>query len=169
MKSKLLLWELIGAIFIIAMGSVLHFTYEWTQGNSLSFIFGAVNESTWEHMKIAFWAGIIFLVVEFLFLYPKVNNFWTAKAASLLLPVILIPLLFYTYIELLGFDSMVINIIIFVLSILIGKLAAYKILIMESLPKVTSIISSILLVLMVLAFLTFTKYPPNNNLFIDPR
>ena len=50
MQKRLLRWELIGFAFTGAVGTLLHFVYEWTGGNPLIAAFCAVNESTWEHM-----------------------------------------------------------------------------------------------------------------------
>jgi len=43
--SKILKFELIGALFIIFLGSFLHFTFEWSEKFWLLGIFSAVNES----------------------------------------------------------------------------------------------------------------------------
>ena len=45
--KRLLRWELIGFAFTGAVGTLLHFVYEWTGGNPLIAAFCAVNESTW--------------------------------------------------------------------------------------------------------------------------
>ena len=52
MQKRLLRWELIGFAFTGAVGTLLHFVYEWTGGDPLIAAFCAVNESTWEHMKL---------------------------------------------------------------------------------------------------------------------
>ena len=40
---------------LIAVGSVLHFVYDWSGHHRVAAVFGAVNESYWEHTKIAIW------------------------------------------------------------------------------------------------------------------
>jgi hypothetical protein len=35
------------------LGSVLHFLFDWTKHNRFIAFFSAVNESYWEHIKIA--------------------------------------------------------------------------------------------------------------------
>ena len=39
-------------IFISVLGVLLHFTYEWSGDNAVVGLFSAVNESTWEHLKL---------------------------------------------------------------------------------------------------------------------
>lgn len=41
-------------IFISILGVLLHFTYEWSGDNPAVGLFSAVNESTWEHLKLIF-------------------------------------------------------------------------------------------------------------------
>ena len=43
----------IAIIFISLIGTLLHFMYEWSGHNKVVSLFAAVNESTWEHIKIA--------------------------------------------------------------------------------------------------------------------
>ena len=40
--------------FISILGVLLHFTYEWSDDNRIVGLFSAVNESTWEHLKLLF-------------------------------------------------------------------------------------------------------------------
>lgn len=49
-----LILKLIGMIFIIFLGSMLHFTFELSGRNPLVSVFSAVNESVWENLKLAF-------------------------------------------------------------------------------------------------------------------
>ena len=48
-------WEVSGVLFILAIGSALHFVFEWTGEFTLVAPFVPVNESVWEHLKMAFW------------------------------------------------------------------------------------------------------------------
>jgi hypothetical protein len=54
-NKSVLLFELVGIVFIIFLGSALHFTFEWSGNQPAVGIFSAVNESVWEHLKLAFW------------------------------------------------------------------------------------------------------------------
>ena len=46
MRRKLFFWELGGFLFTGALGTLLHFVYEWSGGSALAAWFSAVNEST---------------------------------------------------------------------------------------------------------------------------
>ena len=43
-----------GILFTIALGTLLHFTYDISGNSDFVAIFSAVNESTWEHLKLLF-------------------------------------------------------------------------------------------------------------------
>ena len=64
MRRKLFFWELGGFLFTGALGTLLHFVYEWSGGSALAAWFSAVNESTWEHMKLLFVPLFLFSVVQ---------------------------------------------------------------------------------------------------------
>ena len=48
--------ELAGIVFIVFLGSFLHFTFELSGNNPVVALFSAVNESVWEHFEIGFLA-----------------------------------------------------------------------------------------------------------------
>jgi hypothetical protein len=54
MKNSILKWEIIGIVFIVLAGGLLHFVFEWSGSWRPLAIIAAVNESTWEHLKLAF-------------------------------------------------------------------------------------------------------------------
>jgi len=58
-KRKVLVIEVIGTLFIIIQGSAFHFTYELSGNNPVVGSISAVNESVWEHLKLAFWPALI--------------------------------------------------------------------------------------------------------------
>ena len=47
-------WETAGLFVVILLGNTLHFVYDWTGQARWAAYVSAVNESTWEHMKLLF-------------------------------------------------------------------------------------------------------------------
>ena len=116
MRKRLFWWEAAGFLFVGAAGPLLHFLYEWT-GESLPVAaIAAVNESTWEHMKILFVPLFVFSVVQMCFLSSAYPNFLAVRAASALTGLLLIPTLFYTYSGILGTSFSWVNVAIFYLA-----------------------------------------------------
>ena len=116
MKRELRRWEIVGFIATGLFGTLLHFVYEWTGGNRVIAVFSAVNESTWEHMKLLFIPFLVFTVVEFIVFSEAFRNFFAVKAASILLGLVSIPALFYTLTGMFGKLPDWVNITIFFLA-----------------------------------------------------
>lgn len=106
MRKRLFFWEAGGFLFTAAVGTLLHFVYEWSGGSLLTAAFSAVNESTWEHMKLLFFPMFLFSVAQVCVLGRNYPNFLAVRAVSILAGLLLIPVLFYTYTGVLGFHVM---------------------------------------------------------------
>ena len=113
MQKRLLRWELAGFAFVSAVGTLLHFVYEWAGHSPLAAAFSAVNESTWEHMKLLFVPFFLFTMVQFVTFAESLRNFFAAKAAALLLGLVSTPVLFYTLGGMFGKTPDWVNIAIF--------------------------------------------------------
>ena len=112
MKQRSVLWQWAGFALVTFGGTILHFLYDWTGGSILVAPFSGVNESTWEHMKLLFWPLFLFALVQRLF-FKDQENYWCVKLAEILLGLVLIPVLFYTYNGVFGKSPDWINIAIF--------------------------------------------------------
>ncbi len=80
--------------FVSLVGTFLHFLYDLTNHNKLVGVFSAVNESVWEHIKLALTPTFLFSLIDGYF-YGYYNNYFFAKLISILSIIIVIPLLFY--------------------------------------------------------------------------
>lgn len=116
MRKRLLFWELGGCLFTGLAGTLLHFVYEWSGGSVLTAAFSAVNESTWEHMKLLFFPMFLFSVVQVCALGKTYPDLPAVRAVSTLAGLLLIPVLFYTYTGVLGFHVMWADIAVFFLA-----------------------------------------------------
>lgn len=159
-------WLIFGIIFIVVLGTLAHFIYEWTNYNSIVGIFVATNESTWEHIKLAIFPSLILMIMQYYFL-RKNNNFFLGTFLSILTMIIFIPLFFYGY-QLITKDSLFLDILDFILSVIVGQLIFYKIMKSKEVSKKYRIYSIIGLIFIMVSYLSFTYYPPKNFLFKDP-
>jgi hypothetical protein len=69
---------------IFLPGSILHFAYDWSGGWRPVAPVGAVNESVWEHLKIAYWPALLSGLVEWRMLKLRYPGFWAARSLGLL-------------------------------------------------------------------------------------
>lgn len=166
MKNKLLLWEIGSFFFIGLVGAALHFTYELSNFSSnVVAYFSAVNESTWEHLKMVFFPGVIFTLIEYTYVRDKVNNYLIAKTASLFIMPMVIVIGWYIYAPIVGRSVFKVDLALFYLAVFIGQFVSYRLLSSPPLTKkLNNFAIGVFLVLFV-AFSTFTFFPPNIFLF----
>jgi len=166
MNKHILKWEIASYIFIGLVGASLHFTYELSNFSSnVVAYFSAVNESTWEHLKMVFFPGLLFALIEYTYVREEANNYLVAKAASLLIMPLVITAGWYLYAPIVGRNIFPLDLFIFYVAVLAGQVASYKL--MTRPPLVQKFQRYALGVIMVLflAFSTFTFYPPKIFLF----
>ena len=169
MKRELRRWEIVGFIATGLFGTLLHFVYEWTGGNRVIAVFSAVNESTWEHMKLLFIPFLVFTVVEFIVFSEAFRNFFAVKAASILLGLVSIPALFYTLTGMFGKLPDWVNITIFFLADALLYFVSYRLLTDGALRGgAMQLIGFLLLWALLFTFVWFTYHPPHLPLFLDP-
>jgi hypothetical protein len=167
-NKKVLLYEIIGTIVIIFIGSALHFTYEISGKLPIAGAFSAVNESVWEHLKLAFFPSLLWLLIEYLPLRKQTNNYFTAKMLGTYLMVIIIPIVFYSYTAFSGKSIFAIDISTFIIAVVIGQILSYKLLTHKQLTPNLNKIAITAIILLSLAFIIFTFYPPQLEIFRDP-
>jgi len=167
-RKRILFYELAGIVFIIILGSILHFTFEWAGHNAIVGVFSAVNESVWEHLKLGFWPAIVFALIEFKYLKKATNNFLFGKTVGIYLIPVVIIVIFYSYTAILGESILIIDVLSFVIAVIVGQLVSYRLLTWKTLPYNLDKVSLIALFLLGLAFVLFTFYPPQLAMFQDP-
>jgi len=168
MASRTLILEIIGTITIILLGNVLHFTYASSGNNPLVAAFSAVNESIWEHLKLAFWPSLLWMLIVMGPLRKTTNNYFFAKTAGSYVMVAFIPLVFYSYTSFTGESIFAIDIASFIVAVIIGQIFSYKLLSYKALPEITETASIVAVILLATIFALFTFSPPQLPLFQDP-
>lgn len=167
MKRSVGLWQLIGFTAASIGGTVLHYLYDWLGEAAWIAPFSGVNESTWEHMKLLFWPMLIFAAVQSFF-FKEMEAFWCVKLRGILLGLIMIPVIFYTFNGIAGKSPDWINIAIFFISAAIAYIYEAKLFNSEKI-KCTSPKSAIaILCVIALLFAVFTFITPEISLFKDP-
>jgi hypothetical protein len=167
-KKSILRWEIAGIIFIVVLGTVLHFVFEWS-GRAIPVApIAAVNESVWEHLKLGFWPALVYAAWEYSRFGKSAKNFSLAKTLGIYLIPITIVVLFYSYTAILGHDLLIADILIFVVAVIIGQLVSYKLLMVSPLPEKINRFAPIALAVLGILFVLFTFYPPHLPLFRDP-
>ena len=165
-NKKLLKFEIFSILFIWIVGTLLHFTFEWSNEYCFVAAFSAVNESTWEHLKLVFFPMLITSIVEYFIIGREIPNYWCARMLGIISAIGFITIFFYTYTGIIGTNYAVLDIGSFFVGSLIGEKVAYRCVIKKK--YCNNYCSIISIIILLLAFIIFTYYPPKINCFKDP-
>ena len=153
--------------FTILLGSLCHFIYDWSGGFALAALFCPVNEYTWEHLKLLYFP---FFLATFWYsrrYKGEPARFFYARFLGAVCGLLSIIVLFYTYTGITGQSFLVVDILIFCLSVLTAFLmSSYFYQNIHFVPSLTSAL--FLWTVFSFAFFIFTCYPLNLPLFFPP-
>ena len=146
----------------------LHFLFEMTKGSVLVAPFCAVNESTFEHMKLLYFPLLIFSLIQYKYMGSFKDCFLWVKLIGILCGIFLIPVLYYTYTGALGISADWFNIAIFFISSAAAFFVEY--LLFKNPPSFCPGCVTVIIIFCVLTavFVLFTFMPPRIPLFKDP-
>lgn len=164
-KSKIIKFQIFSVIFVSILGTLLHFTYEWSNGNEIVGAFSAVNESTWEHLKLLFFPMLITIIIGYFYM-DKNTKIICAKLIGIITAILFIIIFFYTYTTIAGTNFAILDIGSFFVAVILGEYVAYKILISKNICNTN--IAIIILTILLISFIAFTYIPPKIFLFQDP-
>ncbi len=154
---------------LIAVGTVLHFAFDWSGHNRVVAVFSAVNESYWEHIKIAGWPTMLFYAVLFALGGARHASFIPAATVALYaIPVTMIGVVF-AYKAVTRRNVLWLDIAVFALSIVAAQTIFVGLLRGLDASLVVVVISGFYLAGIVAAYLMFTLRPPDEpDVFVDP-
>lgn len=163
-------WEVLGLLFVLAAGNLLHFVYDWTGQSPVAGALAAVNESVWEHMKLLTTPWVLWSIAELVAVGRSGLPVTAARAAGLLAGLAAIPMLFYTYQGVLGRDLMWLDIAIFQIAVLLGFWVSWTVLRQRALAApLWQVAGGAVLAAVWAAFIVWTFAPPELPLFVDPE
>ena len=168
MKQVISRWQLAGFLFTSVLGTFLHFLFDLTGGSVVAALFSAVNESIWEHIKLIYYPMLIFALIEYRAWGKAADGFWCAKLRGMLLALVLIPTLYYTYTGALGISADWFNVTIFFITAAAVFYSETKRLREGRHCLLNGKVSFGLLLAIGLLFVYFTFETPHIPLFRDP-
>ena len=166
-KNKLLKFQIFSVIFAWILGTILHFTYEWSNKNIVVAAFSAVNESTWEHLKLLFFPMFIATIIGLIYFRKKdkINDFLCAKTIGIIVALSFVVIFFYTYTGVIGTNFAILDIGSFFVGVFLGEYTAYKLI--KKGVLCDNKLAMILIIIFSL-FIIFTYKTPNLGIFKDP-
>ncbi|MBR3972192.1 MAG: hypothetical protein IKJ83_04865 [Ruminococcus sp.] len=160
--------EIFGGAVVFAMASLLHFIYDLSGRSVLGALFGAVNESVWEHLKIFALAYMAWAIIELLWARPFLGAFVWAKALGLYALCLGIAGFFYLYTPLVGKPIFVVDLISALFFSFSAHYISYRVTLMKENHGQNFFVGVMMLLLALVMIICFTYYPPKTPLFKDP-
>lgn len=162
-------FNIIGTIFTVITGTLLHFVYEWTNSNPIAAIFSPINESVWEHLKLIFYPMTIYLFYGYFKFGKKYNNYTTAAVIGTLTSILSVIVLFYTYTGIIGKSFFIMDILVYIIAVAAGFLITYFIIKNYALTFISPRMGIVIIEIIFLLFAIFTLFSPDIPLFIPPE
>lgn len=165
-KSKIRKYQIFSIIFTFVLGTILHFTYEWSGDNKIVGLFSAVNESTWEHLKLLYFPMLITTIIGVFYFKKDLPNFLCSKTIGIVMAIAFTVVFFYTYTGVLGRNIAAIDISSFFIATILGEFVAYVLIVNKF--KCNNKFAIFLLLAIFINFIVFTYKPIKIGLFKDP-
>lgn len=165
-KNSVLKFEIVSSIFIMLVGTLLHFTFGWSNNNLLVGTFSPINESIWEHLKLLFFPMLISTIIGYFYTGKHIPNYLCSEVLGIILSMSFIVVFFYTYTGIIGTNFAIVDIGSFFIAVLLGQYVAYRK--VQSTSSCNNLIPIVICLILYLCFLIFTFSPPHIALFKDP-
>lgn len=154
------------AVLVFFVGAAAHFLFDvlgrWAPVGWLA----PVNESLWEHLKMAFWPTLI-IDGWFNRSLPSIRFRIVCTAMSAWISTFLIAPLFYGYTDILGHHHLAADIGVFAVAVVSGHWVAYRIASGPEPSTVSVLAAGMLAILPATALIAFTYVPPPMEVFRD--
>lgn len=166
-KKHLRCQAITGFFFVLLLGVLSHFLFDWTGQNSVVGLFVPVSESVWEHMKLIFFPMLLYAAGILLITKKNRPCITASLCCGILLGTLLIPVLYYAYTGILGKNVLALDLAVFGISVLFAFLLFY--LLAASGRPQRCFFPCAALCILLLCFLLFTYHPPKGEIFRDPE
>lgn len=158
-----LIYNSIVFVVLLGLAVIFHYLYDWTDLRIISY-FVPINESIWEHLKLAFYPGIFVLIIE-LFIVNNKKRLFISSMIALVLEMVFIIISYYTITGIIGRNIDAINIILMIIGIILYlyfRLFFYKIGLSDNL-----FLGFMIFIVLNMMFIIFTIKIPNIGIFIS--
>ncbi len=168
MNRYSLRFEAAGVAVIYCAAVFLHFVYRLSDSSALGMVFGAVNESVWEHVKIFSFAYMGWAMIEAMFLKLPFRQYAVSKCIGLYTLIGSMIGFYYLYTSFTGKSILRVDVISSL--VLVAAAQALSFFLETRAERLRELFYPALLLffLYYLMFFSFTVFPPRIKLFCDP-
>jgi hypothetical protein len=170
-KDQAVQWIYMGIVLLLFISGPMHSAFEGLGRPVFTAAVLPVNESVFEHLKLAFWPLFFWWLLGYV-LYIRqgkgdVNRWFLAAMSTIFVSPLFILVFYYTYTGALGIHSLLLDILSLPLSLLIAQSLAVHIYRYARGPRwaVPAFIAAAIFLIVVFAL--FTYQPPRIPMFLD--
>lgn len=167
-KKSMALSEAAGCVVIYCVAVLLHFAYPLSGGAALSIVFGAVNESVWEHTKIFAAPYIGWALMQLCWLKSPFRQYVVSKVIGLYLMAGVIIGSAYLLSLFSEHPILFLDIAVSLVAVLAAQALSHYLETADNRLSDYFYPALMLLTLYYLMFFSFTIFPPKTELFRDP-
>jgi hypothetical protein len=170
-KDQLRLWFLWSFPIISFSASAMHFVYELSGTLTAVGLFAPVNESTWEHQKLAFLPILLWWVISFVIIRKRTSVsplrwFYSGAVAELVCPLFIISF-YYVHTGAFGLHSLLLDVASLFIGVILGQVGGLHSYRYSRLNRMWVFSIFLMTALLFLAYIVFTFAPPQLPIFID--
>ncbi len=159
----------IPVLFLIAVP--LHFLYDLTEGLDIIALFTPVNESIWEHTKLATIPVLLWWIISYIFFKKKADInlgkwIFSTSIAVISMPI-LITAFYYTYTGAFGISYLILDIFSLLFALIVGQILALHLYNHISIKNKWIYIGIIIIIIVVACTFIFTFNTPHLPMFKD--
>lgn len=156
-----------GFIWLITIGPMWHYVYEWSGHRAWVGWIAPANESVWEHLKMGYWALLLFSIAEYWLTKVRPGQFFTAKLVGTIILSGTILMTFYSYSAFTGHSILWVDIFSYVAGAVLCQLAIHRIYLVKNWPNYLNRVAGFLFIGMAWLFAFYTLFPPDAGIFVD--
>lgn len=167
MTTFLKRFRILSVFLIFITGSLFHFAYQFSNYSLVVGIFTPVNESIFEHLKLAVYPTILCYLISYAVFYKNIDfyKWFSAASISCFISPIIITSFFYTYTGAFGFTSLILDIFSLFLGVLVAQFISLHIYAYGHLTNTHFYFLIFILFILMFLFTIFTFLPPDYPLF----
>ena len=168
-RKSFVISEALGCIVIYSAAVFLHFVYELSGGSALGLLFGAVNESVWEHVKVFSAAYAGWALLQLMWIRAPFRRYTVSKCIGLYALMGGMIVFFYICTAVAGRSIHAVNIISSAVILITAQAISCVGTICDNKLADYFHPALMLILLYYLMFFSFTIFPPKLGLFRAPE
>lgn len=160
--------EVAGIAIVLITSVALQYMNVWTEKNVCAVLFGAVNDSLWEKIKILAMPYVVWSIIELACAKPYFKQYVVSKVTGLYIMTFIMIFLMALYGAFADQENMVVNIVIALISTILAHVASYNMTLAQGDFRKWFAVAIFLLLLYFTMYFSFTAAPPHLGIFKDP-